>query len=342
MSTSFYPGYLYAWVFWLSMALGCLGLLILHHVLRARWSRAVLPVLEAGAATLPLLMLLYVPVLLGGMVDLYPWAGAHAEDPIAAHRAPYLNMPFFVARYVVFFMIWSGMAWYLIRSRRLHGDAPEAAQARSNFGSAGLVVFVLTVTFAMTDWVMTLEKHWGSTIFGVWFIAGQALGALVLATLWYARRSDAAAETRKDLGNLMLAFTLFWAYISVSQYLITWSGNLPEEASYYLRRSNGGWNGLGGVLIVGHFLLPFLVLLSGKTKRSPILLSSVAAWLLLMRALDVYWIVVPSARPGSVMPTVLDVAVFAVLGAVWMLAYASQLRGSLRDRPVPAGSTAHA
>lgn len=342
MTDAFFTAYLNAWVFWLCLSLGCFGLLVLHHVLKAQWGRAVLPVLEAGAAILPLMFVLYLPVLFAGMPVLYPWASGEAHGHIAEHRAPYLNMPFFIVRLMGFFAVWWLFTWLLTRSRRTRGDAPEAVQFRTNLAAPGLVVFVLTVTFAMTDWVMALEEHWGSTIYGVWFITGQALSALALVTVWYARSPEPHPKILKDLGNLLLAFTLFWAYISLSQYLIIWSANLPEEATYYLRRSEQGWDVLGGVLMVGHFLVPFLALLSGKTKRSPRLLSVVAGWLLVMRVVDVYWIVVPSARQGSAVPTLMEVVLFFVIGVLWLGMMGLGLRAASGARVTVEGSAAHA
>lgn len=334
-----YGAFLFAWVFWLGLGLGCLGLLLLHHVFRAQWGRATLPALEAGARTLPLLFVLFLPVLLGGLPQLYPWAGGRLEEHLLSHRSPYLNVPFFAARFAIFFAVWIGMAEFLVRSRR---NSPEAVGLRSSFSSVGLVAFVLTLTFAMTDWVMTLEPHWSSTIYGVWLLSGQALAAVALLTFWYSGRRDAHPGVLKDLGNLLLAFTLFWAYISLSQYLIMWSGNLPEEADYYLKRSQAGWNGVALMLMIGHFLIPFLALLSGRNKRSAATLRLLAGWILLMRAADTYWIVVPSVRSGNAAPTVAEVIAFLVLGILWLGAFSRGVRASRPNATPVEGVQVHA
>lgn len=331
--TGFFGSYLFAWVFWLSLSLGCLGLLLLHQLFKAAWGSAVTPVLEAGTRVLPAMAVLIVPILLWGMHDLYPWT--HGGDAIDAHRAPYLNMPFYVIRTVLYFVVWIGLGTYLLglqKRERVTGDS-ALAQRRTNISAPGLVAFVLTVTFAMTDWVMSTEHHWFSTIYGVWFLSGQALAAVALAAVWWSRQPHAAHEAghgsefpiSRDLGNLLLAFTLFWAYISLSQYLIIWSANLPEETTFYLRRSSNGWNVAGAVLMLGQFLLPFLALLSGKTKRNARTLARVAVWVLVMRVVDVYWIVVPSVRDGGVMPTVADVAAFVGIGIVWVVLFTRAL-----------------
>lgn len=329
MTETFYGAWLNAWAFWLCLSLGCLGLLLLTHTLRPAWGAATLRAMEAGASTLPLMLVLYIPILLGGMPHLYPWAAHGAHAPVLQHRAPYMNLPFFIVRCVVYFGVWIGLATYLSRSARWK---PEAFQARSNVSAPALVAFVLTVTFAFTDWVMATEEHWSSTIFGIWFLTGQALAGVALITLWYTRTSLCSPVILKDLGNLLLAFTMFWAYISLSQYLIIWSGNLPEEASYYLDRSRQGWQILGGFLALGQFLLPFLALLSGKTKRSPYRLALVAAWILAMRVLDLYWIVVPSVRHGSVLPRSWEVMAFIIVGVLWVVVFRLRLRGAVADR----------
>jgi len=339
--SGFFAGYLFGWTFWLCVSLGCLALLLLHHVFRAEWGRAVLPALEAGAKTLPLMMILFAPVLLGGMAELYPWFRPEDAGDMAQHRGAYLNMPFFAARFAAYFVVWIGLAVFLTASSRRHLSSAVAEQMRTNVSAPGLALFVLTVTFAVTDWVMSTEQQWSSTIFGVWFITGQALSAVALAALWYAGRGGVAPRVLRDLGNLMLAFTLMWAYISLSQYLIIWSGNLPEEASFYLRRSHEGWQALGLLLIIGQFLVPFLALLSGKTKRSPSGLALVALWTLLMRAVDVYWIVSPSVRPGGALPSLFDLLAFGALGGLWLAAFARGLRPTRTARAAIGGAPAH-
>ena len=339
-----FESYLFAYIFWLSLSLGCLGLLLLHHVVRPRWGSAILPVLEAGVAALWPMALLMVPIVIWGMPELYEWArGAH-DDPIYRHRAVFLNVPFFIARAVIYFSVWLGLGSFLIRSVRREQQTRDRGQAqtRTNVSAPGLVAFVMTVTFAMTDWVMSVEHHWFSTIYGIWFITGQGLAAVALGALWWrtaVRSSGGSTEAgghggsdypvSRDLGNLLLAFTMTWAYISLSQYLIIWSANLPEETSFYLRRSSEGWQGVAVVLIIGQFAIPFLALLSGKTKRSPGMLASVAALVLVMRLLDIYWIVAPSVRGGSAIPTPFDVAAVIVIGAVWL---SIAMRGSMKTR----------
>ncbi len=337
-----FEGYLFAYVFWLSLSLGCLGLLLLHHVFRARWGRAILPVLEAGVSALWPMALLMAPIVLWGMPDLYEWSHGAGGDHIYEHRAVYLNIPFFVARAILYFAVWLGLGTYLIRSSRRERQSgnPDLAQARTNVSAPGLIAFVLTVTFAMTDWVMSAEHHWFSTIYGVWFITGQGLSAVAMGALWWRRASAAGPAdghgddfpVSRDIGNLMLAFTMTWAYISLSQYLIIWSANLPEETTFYLRRSADGWQDVAVGLIIGQFALPFLALLSGKTKRSPKMLATVAALVLAMRLLDVYWIVAPSVRGGSAVPTASDIGALVGIGVVWLGTFAIGLRSHMQAR----------
>jgi len=331
MKESLLQGYLFAYTFWLNLSLGCLGLLLLQHLLKARWGLAVLRTLEAGALTIPVMAIAFLPVVLG-MHELYPWAhaGAAEHDPILALKRPYLNEPFFLARSFGYFVVWSVLAIVLVRwsaQQDTSGD-PRLADKRANLSAPGMVVFVLSVTFAFTDWIMSLDPHWFSTIFGVWFVAGQALmtTAFAIVVLLLRRRTapfDGVVNEGllRDLGNLLLAFTMFWAYITLSQYLIIWSGNLPEEITYYLNRTQPGWDLMGAGLVVGQFFLPFVALLSSRTKRTPALLMAVALWTLAMRVIDIYWNVVPAFHNQSAHSALADLLCLALMGAAWLTAF---------------------
>jgi len=241
--------YLVSFVFWTGIALGCLALVMLQHLTGGAWGIAIRRILEAGASVLPWMALLFLPIALG-LPKLYLWAqpAAVAADPILRHKVPYLNVPFFLARTAVYFGIWSGWALLL---RRLSLEQDRTGDARLSrklqlLSGPGIVLYVLTMTFASVDWIMSLEPHWFSTIYGALLVAGQGLGAFAAAItglLLLARvapmREAATRKVLHDLGKLLLAFVMVWAYFSFSQFLIIWAGNLPEETPWYVRRIHG-------------------------------------------------------------------------------------------------------
>jgi hypothetical protein len=336
--------YLFALIFWVCVPLGCLGWTLMHHTVRGRWGLSVLRLFEAGGGPLAMLAMaaLFIPVILavamgGGL--LYEWTDAAlvARDHVLHHKAPYLNQPFFIIRFVLYFAIWAGFAAFL-RSSTLRQESSNDVREqhrRTNWSAPGLVAFVLTVTFAFTDWVMSLQPHWFSTIYGAWFVVGQGLMALSLVTWILAANAHKEPYRRivspnltRDLGNLLLAFTMLWAYTSLSQYLIIWSGNMPEFNEYYVRRSLGGWNFIGLTLIVGQFFIPFMLLLSPKTKRIPASLAKVAAWIFFMRLIDMYNTVVPAFHDRN-SPLQLgwqEPVALVAIGAIWLAAFAAQIK----------------
>jgi hypothetical protein len=337
----FFRSWLLAWLFFMNLAVGCLSVLMIQHLTGGRWGIAIRRTLEAGTRTLPLVALLFVPVALG-VSSLYEWSHAEAvaADPILQHKASYLNLPFFLGRAVFYFVVWLGLArlanrWSLEQDEE--GTSPALAGRFEALGGIGLLLLGLTVTFSSVDWGMSLNAHWFSTIYGVLFMVGQALAALAFATLTVARFSDReplsrviAAETIHDLGKLMLAFVMLWAYVNLSQFLIVWSGNLPEEIPWYAARMQGGWEWLGAALIVLHFALPFTLLLSRDIKRDAGLLSGIAAGLLLMRLVDLYWLVGPDLHGhgghAPVAPHWMDVTAVVGLGGLWLWRCAGQLQ----------------
>lgn len=341
----FFQAYLFAYVFWVSVTLGCFALTLLHHVVRGSWGLPILRILEAGTRTFPLMAGLFLVVVWGmALGDIYPWASREPiQDPLMRHgvesKAPYLNPFWFVIRAMIYFAIWTGLSMFLNRSslEQDRTNDTRLAQTRTNWSAPGLVVFVLTITFAFTDWVMSLDPRWYSTILGIYFLVGQALFALALATFVVTTLSNrrpfsevVTPQVMRDLGNLLLAITMFWQYISLSQFLIMWYGNLPEEITYYTTRTSGGWLPVGTLIIVFHFFVPFLMLLSGRTKRTPRLLASVAALILVMRLVDMAWTVLPFyqqvGQPVGPNLAWMSVATLMGLGGIWLGAWAFQLR----------------
>lgn len=334
---AFYQSYLYAYMFWIGVTLGSLGFLLLHHAVGGGWGFLIRRFLEAASRMFPVMLILFAPVLLG-MHELYHWthADAVASDPVLQAKQPYLNQPFFVARVVLYFLIWIGLATLLKNwSAPLERHSDLAAFNRLNIlGGAGILVYVLTVTFMAVDWVMSLTPHWFSSIIGLLFVAMQALSTLALMlVLWVALMGGEplAEEVPKrffrDLGNLMLATVLLWAYMSFSQYLIQFSGNLAEEAPWYVDRRQGGWGVVSLALIPFHFALPFLVLLLGSDlKRNPARLAKIAAFLILMRFVDLFWWVAPTFRDRFYV-TASDIGAPLFIGGIWLWFWAGRLRG---------------
>jgi hypothetical protein len=293
----------------------------------------------AASRVLPVLTAMFLPILFG-LHDLFEWthAEAVAQDPALQHKQPYLNTPFFIVRAAIYFAAWNGLVFFLNRwslEQDRTGD-PRIARKMQRLSGGGLVAYVLTVTFASFDWVMSLDPHWFSTIFGVLLIGGQGLTALaflIIVLTWLSRRPPfdmvLVPQHFHDLGNLMLAFVMLWAYFSFSQYLIIYSANLPEEIVWYTNRLFTGWRVIGIVLIVFHFAVPFLVLLSRRVKQAPATLAKVAAGVLVARLIDLFWLTAPEFHEGFSLSW-LDVVLPFALGAIWLGCFFWQLRG----RPV--------
>jgi hypothetical protein len=334
----FFRSYLLAFVFWNGLAVGSLAILMLQYLTGGAWGIAIRRELEAATRTLPLTALAFLPLLLGAH-RLYLWAdaGIVAKDELLRKKALYLNLPFFTVRAAVSFAAWMLIAYYLSRwSREQDGRAdgsPAAIDRKLQLLSGGgLVVYALTTTFTSIDWVMSLEPHWYSTMYGVIFMVSQALGALALATLAVVRLSGfeplsgfLGGRHLHDLGKMMFAFTMIWAYVNFSQYLIVWSGNLPEEISWYLARFRGGWGWVGAAVLLFHFVLPFLLLLSRRANRDPKTLTLAAGLLVVMRFVDVGWLVLPAFSKGALRVHWMDLAVPIGLGGVWLSFFARNL-----------------
>lgn len=331
----FFRSYLLAYLFWLGIALGCLAIVMLHHLVRGAWGAVIQRLLESGSRTLPLMALLFVPLLFG-LHDLYSWArpAAVASDELLRHKSPYLNTPFFVLRLVGYFVAWIAVASFLNRWSLQHdriSDWPSGRPLRRRLqmlSGPGLVLYGLSATFAAIDWIMSLEPHWYSTIFGMTFVVGQVLAALAFIIVALALVLDfepfasVVSQTHiHDLGNLLLAFVMLWAYIAFSQFLIIWSGNLPEEIPWYLHRTQGGWQWIGLLVLVFHFALPFLLLLSRRTKRRMRMLSRVAGGLIGMAFLGLYWLVMPAFHPAKLHVHWLDLVAPMAVGGLWLACF---------------------
>ncbi len=331
----FFRSYLLAFVFWVGIALGCFAVLMVQHLSGGAWGLVIRRVLEGATRTFPLLLLLFIPLLFG-MTGLYEWARPEAATkPLIEHKAAYLNVTFFIARAAFYFLVWLAVSFFLNRwSLEQDRTRDEGIQRRmQNMSGPGLLLYGLTVTFASIDWVMSLEPEWFSTIFGMLFMAGQAISAMsfVIATVVLLANtkpmSDILAPRHlHDLGKLLLAFIMIWAYFSFSQFLIIYAGNLPEEITWYVHRLQGPWRQIGLGLVIFHFALPFLLLLSRDLKRSGRRLAILAVLVLVMRLVDLFWLMAPDFHEGGFHVHWMDAALPLGLGGVWLWFFASQLK----------------
>ncbi|MCK6556170.1 hypothetical protein L6Q96_16570 [Candidatus Binatia bacterium] len=332
----FFRAYLVAYLFWFGVGLGCLGILMIHHVAGGRWSAAIRRILESGTRTLPLMAVLFLPMILG-LHDLYEWARPEevAHDPMLQAKSPYLNVPFFLIRAAIYFTVWLLLARFLNRWS-IEQDArcdPKLVVRMELLSRGGLVAMFLTMTFASVDWAMSLEPHWFSTIYGVIFIGGQLLAAMAFIIQIAARlviggplTDIITAKQFHDYGKLLLAFVMLWAYFNFSQLIIIWSGNLPEESPWYMKRMEGGWQYVGVAIILFHFVLPFVILLSRDIKKRAGLLAGVALFVFLMRLVDMYWLIIPAFSPKAFSLHWIDAAVVLGMGGVWVWFFVRQLQ----------------
>jgi hypothetical protein len=333
----FFQSYLMAYMLCLGVTLGCLALGMVHQLSGGAWGVLIRRPIGAATRVLPIMTVLFLPVL-AGMRALYPWTDATrvAADEVLQHKHLYLNVPFFLVRAAVYFGVWN-LLTYLLNAWSLEQDRnpdPRLARRMQKLSAVGLLGYGLTITFASFDWLMSLEPHWFSTIYGVLIMGGQGLSAMALmiaVLVWLGRRPPldriVVPAHFHDLGNLMLAFVMLWAYFSFSQYLIIWAGNLPLEISWYQHRLQTGWRTVGVTLILFHFAVPFVVLLSRTVKRAPDLLIKVAIGILMLRLVDLFWLIAPEFHENGLVVHWLDVVLPLSMGALWLAAFVWQLRG---------------
>jgi hypothetical protein len=318
--------YLTAWLFWGGITLGSLSILLLHNLTGGAWGRAARPSLRAAAATLPLVALLFLPIAFYAEA-IYPWAfPSAAADPIIEHKRAYLNVDAFRIRAGVYFGVWMALGLFVAwQSRRTIEPDSKLHRRLRRLSGQGLGLHGLAVTFASIDWMMSLEPHWFSTIYGVIVFGAQGLSAhawaLFITALSLKSAPPAQLEANRDalhdLGKLLLGYLMFWAYVSFSQFLIIWYGNLPEEVGWYLRRFEHPWGLMALAIVFLHFALPFVVLLSREVKRRPAAIAGVAALILAMHWIDTLWQVQPATTSDAPYRLWLDAGMLAAMGGLW-------------------------
>jgi hypothetical protein len=343
----FFRSWLIAYLLFLGIALGSMALMMIQHLSGGTWG-VFRRIFEASSRTIPLLFVLFIPALFG-IGTLFTWA--HPEhvqaDEILRHKSLYLNVPFFIGRAIFYFAVWAGLAWILNRlsARQDTGDV-SVNMSIQRWSGAGLVLYALTVTFAGIDWIMSINPHWYSTLFGFLMMGGQGLAALaftIVISTFLVKRQPMATLLRPhhfhDLGKLTLAFVMLWAYFNFSQFLLTYAANLIEEIPYMTTRTSHGWQYLAVFLLVFHFVVPFLLLLSRQTKRTPDRIVIIAAWMLFIRYADLFMMVTPEfASSGENLHMLtgeheshffihwLDAAAPLAIGGLWLWMFFTQLR----------------
>ena len=330
----FMRGYLVGFMLWVGLSLGCLALLMLQYVSGGLWGLISRRFLEAAAKCFPLMALLFIPVAVAAP-KFYPWVDK---------QTGWLNFPWFYIRAVIYFVIWIALA-YLVSGwgrRYDEGPAPSLSGKMQTISAPGLILYAFTITFAAVDWVMSLTPEWTSTIYGLLYLAGQGLSAfafviimLRLVTKYEPYKTMITRQQVHDIGKLMMAFTLLWAYFSYSQFIITWSANLPEEIQWYLHRIRGAWAPVAIFIVMFHFFVPFGIMLSQEFKRSLKKLAPLAVFIIFMRVVDLFWYIAPNfpirrpeeAGPFAEVGVVVVVAASVIgIGGLWFAFFIFNLR----------------
>jgi len=326
--------YLFGWVYWACLVFGCFGLSLLHHCTRGHWGFPILRLFEAGGGpvNLGLFGLLFLPIVFWKQV-FYPWArpAEVAVDPILQHKAVWFNL--WEPRLLFYFVVMIALAVLNKNWQKKEDESGDEKwwKKRQYFGGLFIVIFMFCSNFLWTDVLMSQYSHWFSTIYGVWFVVGSCLLAfafcsVIIGTQAKKKPYDEVVKPwlLKDLGNWMLTFTMLWAYFSLSQYLIIWSGNLEEFTSFFIQRSVNGWDVHGTALIGLHFLIPFVALLAPRTKKVPMMLAGIGLYILFARFLDLWYVVTPTWKTHWGI-NLLDIGMFLAFGGVWLLLFGFQV-----------------
>ncbi|MEO6050183.1 MAG: hypothetical protein ABIP78_02485 [Pyrinomonadaceae bacterium] len=343
--------WLLGFIFWGGICIGSLGVLMLQYLTGGAWGLVIRRIVEASSRTLPVVFLIFIPLAIGVYThSFYEWTHLPPTDHAIEARGIYLLPWFWIVRSVIYFSLWGVMVHLLNKWGAAQDKTTTVEESRllleraSRFSGPTMVIYALVVTFAVVDWVMTLDPHWFSTMWGLLFVAGWALSCFCFTVVVLAFLVDKAPMNSvlgkrhfHDLGKLMLALVMVWAYFNFSQFLIIWSGNLPEETTWYLTRWKGGWVYVAVSLILLHFAFPFLLLLKQDFKRRPVYLASIALFILFMRLVDMFYQIAPSYR---VSPGVLEQGAFYVswldfvgviaIGGIWVWWFC----GELLKRPI--------
>jgi hypothetical protein len=333
----FFSAYLASWVNWISLSIGATFFVMFQRLTQAEWSVVVRRLAEVVMTNFWILAVLFIPLLFG-LHSLYEWTHTEvvANDPLLKCKSGYLNQTGFIIRAVIFLGIWCLLAWklYSFSVRQDTNGNPYETRKAAKWSAPGVPVLILTASFAGIDWLMSLQPHWYSTMWGVYFFVGGGvtfIALLILICVWL--RSNGilddviTVEHYHDLGKLLFAFNVFWTYIAFSQYFLIWYANLPEETIFFQARKMGSWLNVSLLLVFGHFVIPFLILIARGTKRHPIVLPVMAAWMMFMNVVDHFWIVMPVRNPSGVAWGYIwmNLATWLAIGGTCMFFYVTRL-----------------
>jgi hypothetical protein len=333
----FFHSYLFAFIFVLGLSLGSLGLLMLQHLTGGHWGIVIRRPLESATRALTIVAVLFLPIFFGMKYLYSAWLDAptSGEGALSSFQQRYLTPSGFKVRAIIYFTAWGILVFLFNRWSREQDVNREDRRLRRRFkmfAGPGIIVYVFAMSFAAIDWVMSLSPHWASTIYGFLFIAGQLISStcLMIAVIVLLARTEPFSHVLQrrhlhDLGKLLLAFVMLWAYFDFSQLLIIWSGNLPEEITFYRTRLDGQWGVVAAIIVVFHFFVPFFLLLSRDLKRNLKTLPAIATWLIFMRLVDLYWMTRPEFTSRAV-PTWWDLGAPLALGGLWLFVFAGQLK----------------
>ena len=334
--------WLVSFLYFMSIGLGALFFVLVQFATKSGWGIVVRRIAENAAASLILLSVAFIPVYLS-LTKLYHWTNAEhvAHDPVLQSKAPYLNASRFLIFGIAYFVIWSFLAWKFRSGSVRQDSSGDTSITRSlvRWAGPGIMLFAITTTFASFDWAMSLTPHWYSTIFGVYFFSGSLVAvfsfvSLVVIGLQRAGKLDGVvtAEHLQDLGKLLFAFIVFWAYIGFSQFFLIWYANIPEETEWYLARAEGSWADLTLALAIGHFVVPFFLLMSRHVKRNRLGLGLFSVLMLVMHFVDLHWVVMPTLHHEGFTPTLLDFTTLLAIGGLFLTAFGL---GLSRSKLVP-------
>ncbi len=361
--SQFYHAWINGWVFWMSLSTGCFGLMMLGAMVRAQWVQPLRRFFEAGAWNYVVLAVLFIPIVVAAATNhLFPWAHPYvvAHDPIVAYRSHWFNTPFMTLRTYLMFTIFLVLIRMLTKVGKVQDEHPDistrlkAGGLRASIAAPGFLIMVLLITLGVTDWIMSLDPHWYSTMYGFLFLIGAGLAAMTFGVILASQMAIENEEPFKglvtrqmtrDWGNLLLMMTMVWAYFSISQYLIYWSGNLPEEVTYYIQRNAGMFAWVTSIIVICQFFLPFLLLLSSRLKRRPNMIRNAAILIFVTRIVEEAWNVVPMFHswhgPDSGLAVqfhgfVSYVGAWLFIGGIWLVLFVRYLRqGTLVGSPDP-------
>jgi hypothetical protein len=325
-SKQFYFSYLTSFAFWVSLGLGGLFFTMLHHISGAKWSTVLVRISQAAMSVLPIMIIFFIPIFFG-IKELFDWSHPEivAESSVLQGKAGFLNTSFFTIRAIIYFAIWGILAFLINKYSRLQDEGKDTTKQLRIVSAPGMFLFAFTLSFAAFDWLMSLDPHWFSTMFGAYYFGGSfviILALLIIMANYLQSNGTLTNEINhahfSDLGKMFFGFIVFWAYLGGAQYFFIWYANIPEETVWFLDRWKNSWKTVSQLLIIGHFLLPFVTLIFFNTKRNRKILVFFAFWIFLFHYLDMYWLIAPTLHHESAQFSWMDLTAFLGIGGIFI------------------------